>query len=77
MEVLDGTGEGGDSCCGTVGISNFLCCIGENWRSDRVGVAIKGGKKDSELGALGLRLRGRRGSRWAAFRGGDVLGQGV
>ena len=69
MEVLDGTGEGGDSCCGAVSVHDFLGCVSEEWWSDFVGVAVKSGKEDPELGALGLGLRGGRGSGRAAFLG--------
>ncbi len=44
VEVLDGTSEGGNSCCGAVGVRDFLSCVGEERRSDFVGVAVKGGK---------------------------------
>ncbi len=67
VEVLDSTGKGGDSCCGTVGVRNFLSGVGEKWQSDFVGVAIECGKEDPELGASGLGLRGGRGSGRAAF----------
>ncbi len=67
MEVLDSTGECGESSCGTVGVCYFLCCVGEEWWSDFAGVAIEGGKEDPELGALGLGLRGDCGSGRAAF----------
>ncbi len=77
MEVLDGTSEGGDSCCGAVGVRDFLSCVSEEWRSDFVGVAVKGGKEDPELGVSGLGLRGGHGSGRAAFWGDDVLGEGV
>ncbi len=73
MEVLDGTSEGGNSCCGAVGVRNFLSCVGEEWRSDFVGVSVKGSKEDPELGMSGLGLRGGCGSCRTAFQGGISL----
>ncbi len=74
MEGLDGTSEGCDSCCGTVGVRDFLGCVSEEGRSDFVGVTVKGGKEDPEFGASGLGLRGGRGSSRAVFWWGILLG---
>ncbi len=69
MEVLDGTSEGGDLCGGAVGVRYFLSGVAEEWWSDFVGVTVKSGKEDLKLGAAGACR--------AAFRGCDVLGQGI